>query len=127
MGKYLLEVDIKSVPPSLNQLLSKGWKFRHFNFLKIKNEIKAKVSGQVPAIPLKTFKLSIHRFATRQLDIDNFVASLKPIIDGLVLAGVIHDDNWTLLNDLEVWQTKVKGKSNQLTRIRVEGKLEEKI
>lgn len=114
----MLELEIISKAPSLNQLLSKGWKFRHFSFLKIKNEIKLKTSGYLPASPLKKFKISINRHATRTLDFDGFVASLKPIIDGLVMARVIHDDTWDLINHIEVSQTKVK-KPNQKILLKV--------
>jgi hypothetical protein len=119
MGKYELEFEIKSVIPSYNVILSKGWKYRHFSFLKIKSEIKTQVSGRAPAIPLKKFKIHIHRFVERELDIDNFVASLKPIIDGLRMAGVIEDDNWKLMNEIGFDQTKVK-RDQRVTRIRVE-------
>lgn len=124
MGNYELEFDVVSETPSLNQLLSKGWKFRHFKFLKIKNEIKLKVSGHAPASPLTQFKISINRHATKTLDFDGLVASLKPIIDGLVLAGVLKNDDWTLINHINVSQTIVKKDQKKIT-VKVEGRLEE--
>jgi Holliday junction resolvase RusA-like endonuclease len=122
MGNYKLELELKTIPPSLNQLLSKGWRFRHFNFLKIKNEIKNQCSGQAPTIPLTNFKISINRLTTKQLDIDNFISSLKPVLDGLVMAGVIQDDNWQLLNKLQFGQEKIKGKENQRLQVTIEEK-----
>jgi hypothetical protein len=119
---YSLELTVRNVPPSLNQLLSKGWRFRHFTFKKIKQEIIDQCLGRAPAAPLNNFTISIHRYSVRSLDIDNFVSSLKPALDGLVMAGVIEDDNWELLNKIQYAQDKVKGKENQRMIIRVEEK-----
>jgi len=119
MNKYFLEFEFLTKPPSLNQLLSKGWKFRHFTFLKIKQEILNKVSGHKPTSPLKKFQISITRHAIRTLDFDNFVASAKPILDSLVMAGIIHNDTWDLINHLSVDQIKVK-KNQEKTIVKVE-------
>ena len=63
-----------------------------------KNDIMAAVlqQGRLPE-PMTDVIIKVDWFATdrRRRDIDNLIASMKPYIDGLVLAGVLVDDSAT--------------------------------
>lgn len=76
----------------------------------IKKEIDAITRKAKPEEPLENFKLAFTRYATRELDYDNFIASLKPYIDGLVLSGIIKDDSWKFIKSIEIDQVKSKEK-----------------
>ncbi len=45
-----------------------------------------------PAKSLERAKLTLVRYGSKEPDFDNLVSSFKPIIDGLVSAGIIVND-----------------------------------
>lgn len=47
----------------------------------------------IPALGKCAVSLTIHPRTNRRRDTDNFVASLKPLCDGLVDAGIVADDH----------------------------------
>lgn len=49
----------------------------------------------LPPRPLKRALLTLTRFSSSEPDGDGVVAGFKPIIDGLVVAGVLEDDKWS--------------------------------
>lgn len=55
------------------------------------------------------------------LDLDNLVASFKPVLDSLVRAGVIEDDKWTGTDSYHYKQTRVSTKKEQRITIEVRG------
>lgn len=59
------------------------------------------VGQKKPHEPLSRAQLSITRHFYRTLDFDGLVGSFKPVVDGLIHAGVIVDDNWRVLG---AWQ-----------------------
>jgi Holliday junction resolvase RusA-like endonuclease len=71
---------------------------------RVKKEIFLKTRGKIPAKPLENFTISVTRYSTKQLDYDNYMASLKAYIDGLKLSGVIIDDSWEYIKKIEVDQ-----------------------
>jgi Holliday junction resolvase RusA-like endonuclease len=60
------------------------------------------------------------RYAWRELDYDNLVASLKPIADGLTKAGIIKNDSFQTTGRWIVDQTKISKKDVSKIFIRVE-------
>ncbi len=70
-------------------------------------------------MPLKKAKLTLTRFSSIKPDFDNRVISFKPIIDGLVLAGVIEDDNEDVIGIPEYPHEKTSPRKGQI-RIHVE-------
>jgi len=51
-------------------------------------------NGKIPKVPLRRVKISIVRHSHRTLDFDGAVASMKPVVDAIVSAGIIFDDSW---------------------------------
>ena len=70
----------------------------------------------------KYAKVIIHatRYAIRMMDQDNFVGSLKPVIDGLVACSVVPDDKPELVKLGELDQKLVHKKAEERLEIRVE-------
>lgn len=105
---YVLEIDIPYVETDPNQMFRLAWRGRKAKFDKIKTSVSAVTAGKRPVKPLEKFTIAVTRHASKYLDWDNYVASLKPLIDGLVMAGVIKDDNWEMIRHVELEQVKTK-------------------
>ncbi len=114
---YLLELELAVSPTDSNKILGRHWRSKHEVFERIKKEIFLKTRGKTPALPLEKFQLSFTRYSKKTLDYDNFVASLKAYIDGLVLAGVIKDDSWEYVKQIN---TDQKISNEMLLKLRVE-------
>jgi len=67
-------------------------------------------------LPLKYAKIEIVYHQTHISDTDNMYGSVKPVVDGLVKAGVIIDDKPKYL-DLTVTQRKAKSLADQHVEI----------
>jgi hypothetical protein len=61
-----------------------------------------------------------HRWCGRSPDEDNFIASMKPALDGLVKAGVLVDDGPSHLKGIEVSYERVPHRSQRSITITVE-------
>jgi Holliday junction resolvase RusA-like endonuclease len=101
-----LELDIHKTDP--NKMLGRNKFAKHSVFKKVKAEIHKLCLGKRPPEPLTSFHISATRYCLSFMDWDNFVSSLKPVIDGLVLAKVIKDDSWTYIKHIETDQVKSK-------------------
>jgi Holliday junction resolvase RusA-like endonuclease len=108
MYRLCIEVDIQKTDP--NKLLGCSPRLKHRLFSKIKSDIAKICQGRGPEKPLEKFKITVIRHGVKFLDWDNLVASLKPSIDGLTLAGIIKDDSWNFIRHIEVDQVKSKEK-----------------
>jgi hypothetical protein len=58
-----------------------------------KEQVMYVVAGKKPPEPLKQAKLTLTRFSTTRPDPDGLTSSFKHIIDGLVLSGILEDDD----------------------------------
>lgn len=85
-------------------MLGRHWRSKHEVFERVKNEIFLKTRGKTPAQPLEKFLISVTRHSKKTLDYDNFIASLKAYIDGLKLAGIIKDDSWQYIQQINTNQ-----------------------
>ena len=101
---YSLELELAISPTDSNKILGRHWRAKHEVFERVKKEIFLKTRGKIPAQPLENFKISVVRESSKTMDWDNLVSSLKPVIDGLKLAGVIIDDNWQYIRSIETDQ-----------------------
>jgi len=70
----------------------------------------------------KYAKIIVHatRHAIKMMDQDNFVGSLKPVIDGLVDCKVVSDDKPELVKLGELNQKRVGKRAEERLEIRVE-------
>lgn len=64
-----------------------------------------------PSLPLKECRLTCIRYSSSPMDYDNLVASFKSIVDGIVDARVIIDDNSTCITERYYkWEKAKQGK-----------------
>lgn len=101
---YLLELELAISPTDSNKILGRHWRAKHEIFERVKKEIFLMTRGNLPNAPLEKFKLSFTRESSKTLDYDNFVASLKCYIDALVLSGIIKDDSWEYIKQINTDQ-----------------------
>jgi hypothetical protein len=64
------------------------------------------------------YTLSITRYSTKTLDVDNLAGGCKPLIDQIRYAHLIPDDNPESVN-ITFSQVKVKTQAEQRTEIRI--------
>lgn len=119
MQKYSLYFELKELPPSLNRIFSMTWQKRKRIFDKIKTEAHYHILGKKPSTPLKNYHITFTRHTISPLDIDNLVASFKPVLDSLVLSGVIEDDKWGMTDNVFYKQAKVKKMKEKKVSIQV--------
>lgn len=82
-----------------------------------------RITGQTIKPNFEKAKIKIHRYFTGKSqfkDYDNLVASMKPIIDGAVLAGVLIDDGYKITGPWEVEQTRVSDIKEDYLRVVIE-------
>lgn len=106
----MIEVQIVGHPPSPNRTRRQHWgqrsadtaKWRRVAYLTALQALRD--SGRADDYPLTLAHVRITWVVTdnRRRDPDNVIASCKPIIDGIVDAGVIPDDSFTVIKTLEV-------------------------
>lgn len=117
---YTLTLEIKGLPKSTNQLLGSSWGKKKDNAVLWKKIVKDYVRGKEPPEPLTRVKLSLVRCNYRTLDYDGCVASMKPVVDGLVEAGVLQNDTWKITGKWDVDQEFRPKELGGMIRIRVE-------
>lgn len=120
MQSYSLYFELKELPPSLNKTYAMTWKERKRIFDRIKLLAHYNILGKKPSKPLAQYKVVFTRHTIRPLDVDNLVASFKPVLDSLVLSGVLLDDKWDMTEKVKWIQVKVSKKIDQKISILVE-------
>lgn len=101
---YTLTIEVPVAKTDSNQILGVNKFAKNAIFKKVKSDIAFLVKGKEPVEPLKKFKISVIRESKKTLDFDNFISMLKPYIDGLRLSGIIFDDSWEYIKQLNVNQ-----------------------
>lgn len=111
--KYDQTVTIGGVPESLNKTLG----MNRFSYMKYRKKwywmVHLAFVGKKPPAPLRVAEIHYVRHASRFLDFENLVGSLKPVTDGLRYSKVISDDNWDLLTSQNYFVDQVKCKRGQ--------------
>lgn len=80
--------------------------------------IQMALSAGIPQKPLEKAKVILTRhtsISSSQMDADNLAISFKPIMDGLVEAGVLIDDNMDVIGQPEVRMEKAPPKKGFVT------------
>lgn len=101
---YALHLEIPALPKSLNT------SFRANKWGRYKADqgwdllIWEMVKDKLPEVPLSKARITITRNFYRMLDYDGLVGSMKPVVDALVTAGVLADDNWEVTGPWSVDQ-----------------------
>lgn len=101
---YSITFEINGGASDSNRILGVNRYIKHKIFSQIKEEVRLATLGKTPETPLIKFRIKVIRHGKKYLDYDNFIASLKPAIDGVKMAGIIEDDNWHLIRSIEVDQ-----------------------
>lgn len=108
------------MPLTLNQLMGKHWRSRHSSFKTIHKLIHLLTIKSRPEKPISSARVSIWRHSSGTLDRDNLYFTFKPIIDGLVEAGVILDDGFDMVKELYPHQVKISRKEAKKVVVLVE-------
>lgn len=117
---YKLRIELNVLPKSLNKKLRWGAKWSNVSENKAFDRmIYLSARGNLPKEPLKKAKLSIVRHFYRTLDFDGLVGSMKPVVDALVSAGVLADDNWNTVGAWDIDQQFRPKKEGPLLTISV--------
>lgn len=117
----MMLLEIPRIPPTPNDLLGCHWRHRQRNQKLWRDEVfyAMRAAGYLgERIAWKRAKVTIDRRSRGELDPDNLVACVKPIIDGLRYANVIENDTPQHL-ELVVTQERTR-KLPPRTRIQVE-------
>lgn len=123
MQSYCLSFELNELPPSLNVFMRWHFRKRSAEFNKIKRNCLANISGKEPSKPLTKYSITFTRHTIRPLDIDNLVASFKPVLDSLENYKVIKSDKWEMSEHIRYKQVKVKKTVEQKVLIQVTGNI----
>lgn len=116
---YKLNLTLDVLPKSLNMSLgSNPWQRNKVNNM-WDTLIFEKVRYCLPTKPLLKARIRIVRHFYRTLDYDGLVGSMKPVVDALVTAGVLSDDNWEVTGPWDVSQIFRQKKAGPLLEIEI--------
>lgn len=102
---YALLLTLHGLPKMANQLLRGHWRVKHAHAMKWKLAVSLACHGRLPARPLERANVSIVRCSSVRPDFDGLVSSGKPLLDGLVEAGVLADDTHAVIAQPEyAWE-----------------------
>ena len=101
---FQIDLTFHELPKSLNKTLNAHWRRRHSSNNAWDNRVYALVADKLPPQPLAKARIRIVRHFWRTLDYDGLVGSMKPVVDGLVTAGVLSSDSWKVLGVWDVTQ-----------------------
>lgn len=106
-----IEIRIDDIPPSNNQYMGKQKNYHIYQQEKKKWKVLvgAALPKEVFNAPLDKAKVKLHYIFPdrRRHDVDNY--SGKFLLDALVEYGIIKDDNYMILKELELSGEYIKG------------------
>lgn len=91
--RYLLHFQITGLPQRTNEASKNSFMLLHLQRKRWKMTTVNLIYLLKPPRPLKKAKLTLTRFSSKRPDYDGLVSSFKPIVDGLVEAKILEDDN----------------------------------
>lgn len=117
----IAEFEIKQLPDLPNKTLYRHWRVRHKNTVKWKKLIfhECEDAG-ILNLNLEKAKITLERHSNREPDFDGIVMSFKPVLDGLVEAGVIVDDKSKVIGQPSYKWVKRPSSSGGMIKVRVE-------
>lgn len=106
-----IEVSLGGIPPGPNTTRGEHWGQTAKTAAIWKNDTatilreatnRAKAAGNDPGFPWDAVDMAVtFRYTTAgRRDVGNCIAALKPVIDGLPVAGIIKDDSSAYLDDI---------------------------
>lgn len=91
--RYSLEVVIDELPELPNRLQRKHWHRIRAHATKWHWLVRHAVARKAPPTPLERARVTMVRHSKQEPDRDNRWAAWKPVLDGLIHAKVIVDDD----------------------------------
>ena len=110
-----MKLTIKRKVPLLNQMLRQHWSKRK----KLKEQYHLEILSQKPQKFKGRVNVHLTRYSSRVPDPDGVAGSAKNLLDALVDAGIIEDDNMNIIKAFSVDWCKSKQK-DQRTEIIIE-------
>lgn len=90
---YRLVFEIPGLPRMSNASgRSRSWRATHNAARRWKHEVILVTRSHRPPAPLERARLTLTRFSSVEPDADGLVIGFKPVIDGLVKAGILVND-----------------------------------
>jgi crossover junction endodeoxyribonuclease RusA len=80
-------------PPGPNRRMSWQARYRETAVWRRAASLGAYAFSVEPVAPTERLAVVVHGIGRRRVDLDNVLAACKPILDGLVDAGVLPDDD----------------------------------
>lgn len=117
---YSIYLMLDVLPKSLNKKLRSHWTKNYQENNRFDFAIAVQTQSRKPVEPLRKASLTIISHYYRMRDYDGLVGSMKPVVDALVSAGVLHDDSWGVLGAWNVDQKFRPKKDGPLIEIFVE-------
>ena len=108
MEKYKHRTIILGLPKMINASSRNSWRAVYSERKKWKALVLKSFFWVRPKQPLEKAKVSITRFSSKCPDYDGQVSAGKAILDGLVEAGIIIDDNMNVIGAPEFKWMKAK-------------------
>ena len=116
---YKIFFEIPKVAPSLNKTFRTHYHARNKLFKEWYEVVNELVKDKKPPKPLELCTIEVERCFYRMLDYDGLVASLKPLVDGLIHSEIILDDSYKITGPWKVYQTFRPKKEGPLTRVKI--------
>ena len=116
-----IHLKIEAIPKSLNKKLRTHYHAANKEMKEWRNLIRIVSASKLPPEPFSKANLTIIRHYYRTLDFDGLVGSMKPVVDGLIHAGIITDDSWKVLGQWNVTQQFRPKKDGPLLEIIIRG------
>lgn len=107
---YAVQFEIDELPKTTNAQTSMNWRKRGEYVRMWHAMVGAKLAGKKPVVPIKKAKLTLVRFSAVEPDFDGLVSGFKPIIDALIVCGVIEDDRVSSIGQSEYHWEKASRK-----------------
>lgn len=100
---YHAKIKIDYLPKTANKMSCMGWRSRSQHANEVKRIVHAELLRLriIPEIPLLRARLKLTRCSAKRPDFDGTVSSFKWVIDGLVKAGVIINDDIDVIGEPE--------------------------
>jgi len=119
-GDGVVEFVVQGLP-KLQTNSYAGWRIRHTEKRRWEKRVwEAVIEVGRPREAFKKATVEMVRCSTTMPDYDNLAASMKPLLDGLVKARVILDDNPDVIGHPKFgWELTKRGQG--CVRVRVEG------
>lgn len=104
-----MKLTIQGKVPLLNEMLRQHWSKRK----KLKEKYHLEILSQNPRKFKGKVNVSLTRYSSRVPDPDGVAGSAKMILDAIVDAGIIEDDNMNIVESFTVNWKKCKRKERR--------------